>query len=189
MSNGRRRGTIVKWNEEKGFGFIRPEGGGDDVFFHISTVRGGRAGVAPKAPVAFTLTYDEQRRPRAAQVLPLNEPLGPVAVALAVAGAFLLGVAAIAATLGRSPLILLPYIVVSAITYGAYAIDKASAERGERRIPESSLHALELLCGWPGALIAQQYLRHKSRKPSYRLVYWGMVALNLAGLGLYLALG
>lgn len=189
MPDSQRRGTIVKWDEEKGFGFIRPEGGGGDVFFHIKAVRGGRAGVAPNAPVAFTLTYDEQRRPRAGQVLPLNEPLGPAMIALAVVGAFLLGVAAIAALRGHAPLILLPYVAVSAITYRAYASDKASAERGDRRIPESALHALELLCGWPGALIAQQYLRHKSRKVSYRIVFWGMVALNLAGLGLYLALG
>jgi len=37
--------------------------------------------------------------------------------------------------------------------------------------------------GWPGALIAQQTLRHKSRKESFRAVFWVTVVLNCAVLG------
>ncbi|CAM4467255.1 excalibur calcium-binding domain-containing protein [Shewanella livingstonensis] len=34
------RGTLVRWNDEKGFGFIKPETGNDkDVFIHISTLK------------------------------------------------------------------------------------------------------------------------------------------------------
>ena len=35
-----------------------------------------------------------------------------------------------------------------------------------------------LLGGWPGALIAQQTLRHKSRKASFRAVFWLTVLVN-----------
>jgi cold shock CspA family protein len=34
------RGTLVRWNDEKGFGFIKPEiGDNQDVFIHISTLK------------------------------------------------------------------------------------------------------------------------------------------------------
>ncbi len=43
---GEVEGTIASYNDEKGFGFITPNGGGADVFFHRSSIIGG-AGVAP----------------------------------------------------------------------------------------------------------------------------------------------
>ncbi len=44
------------------------------------------------------------------------------------------------------------------------------------------MHTLALAGGWPGALLAQQWLRHKSAKQEFRAVFWATVVLNVAGL-------
>lgn len=66
-------------------------------------------------------------------------------------------------------------LVLSAITYWAYAVDKRRAEAGLWRVPEGQLHLLELLGGWPGALLAQRRLRHKCSKGSYQVLFWLIV--------------
>jgi uncharacterized membrane protein YsdA (DUF1294 family) len=59
-----------------------------------------------------------------------------------------------------------------------YALDKSAAKNGAWRTQESTLHLLSLAGGWPGALIAQQKLRHKSKKQTFRAVFWVTVLLN-----------
>lgn len=66
-------------------------------------------------------------------------------------------------------------LVVSALAYGAYAVDKRRARAKERRLPETGLHLLELLGGWPGAFLAQRRLRHKCSKGSYQVMFWLIV--------------
>jgi uncharacterized membrane protein YsdA (DUF1294 family) len=76
---------------------------------------------------------------------------------------------------------------MSVATFIAFAIDKRAAKRGRWRIPEATLHLLELLGGFPGAIAAQQLLRHKSYKLSYRLVLGVIALLHIAAwIGLYL---
>ena len=43
------------------------------------------------------------------------------------------------------------------------------------------MHMLDLLGGWPGALIAQQQSRHKTVKASFQAAFWFTVLANLAG--------
>lgn len=76
-------------------------------------------------------------------------------------------------------LLLAVYIIMSLLTYLAYAADKAAARSGAFRTQESALHLLELFGGWPGALLAQRSLRHKTRKRSFQFAFWGCVVLNL----------
>ena len=81
------------------------------------------------------------------------------------------------------PAVLYLYLVGSLVTYFAYAADKLAARRGGWRTKEGTLHLLGLLGGWPGALVAQKRLRHKSRKASFQVVFWGTVVLNCGVLG------
>jgi uncharacterized membrane protein YsdA (DUF1294 family) len=77
-----------------------------------------------------------------------------------------------------SPLVPALYIVASLFTFIMYAVDKSAAREGAWRTQESTLHLLSLAGGWPGALVAQQVLHHKSRKRSFRSVFWLTVLLN-----------
>jgi len=75
------------------------------------------------------------------------------------------------------------YLGASLIAFVAYALDKSAAIHARRRTEESTLHLLGLIGGWPGALAAQQLLRHKSSKASFQGVFWVTVAVNCCGLG------
>ena len=70
------------------------------------------------------------------------------------------------------------YTLMSLLTFGLYALDKRAARRGKRRTPEATLHLFELLGGWPGALVAQQVVKHKRRKRGYMAVFVAIVALH-----------
>ena len=76
--------------------------------------------------------------------------------------------------------VVLAYALASLFSFCQYWMDKQSAQKGRWRTPENSLHIAELVGGWPGALVAQQVLRHKTRKVSFQLVFCGIVALHQA---------
>jgi len=70
----------------------------------------------------------------------------------------------------------------SLVSFVLYAWDKSAAAHGAWRTPESTLHWWALLGGWPGALLAQRLIRHKSVKAEFRTVFWATVALNVVAL-------
>lgn len=70
------------------------------------------------------------------------------------------------------------YLIASTVTFIAYAIDKAAAKHNHRRTPENTLHFFSLVGGWPGALLAQRILHHKSKRKQFQLVFWTTVFIN-----------
>ena len=78
-------------------------------------------------------------------------------------------------------LVLACYAVMSVVAFILYWMDKRRAERNEWRIAEGTLHAIELLGGWPGGWIAQRVFRHKTRKTPYMVVFWLIVAVHALG--------
>jgi uncharacterized membrane protein YsdA (DUF1294 family) len=89
-------------------------------------------------------------------------------------------------TWGMSELVGAAYLVASAACFAVYAMDKAAARAGRWRTSENALLLMGLACGWPGAALAQQWLRHKSSKPSFGARFWTTVVLNVGAFA-YLA--
>lgn len=102
------------------------------------------------------------------------------AATLLVLPAFLVLYVAVAILWRLPKAIALVYLAASVVTFFTYAFDKAAAKAGRSRTSEATLHLFALAGGWPGALLAQQLLRHKSVKAEFRAAFWGTVILNVA---------
>ncbi|GAA5205631.1 hypothetical protein GCM10025774_03740 [Microbacterium kyungheense] len=72
------------------------------------------------------------------------------------------------------------YLAMSIGGFAAYGVDKSAAKAGRGRVSEQTLLTVGLLGGWPGALIAQQVFRHKTRKRSFRRMFWFTILINVA---------
>lgn len=158
------------------------------MFVHIkSFVNRGRRPIGSDM-VTYQVARDRQGRSQGVKVAYSEERSPSIFSArrwpwsLIFAGLFL-GAVTGAVLAGHLPLFVLGlYVLGSGITYLVYARDKSAAKNDRRRTSENTLHVLALLGGWPGALVAQTTLRHKSRKTSFRIVFWATVVMNCAGL-------
>jgi uncharacterized membrane protein YsdA (DUF1294 family) len=70
------------------------------------------------------------------------------------------------------------YVIASPLAFILYARDKSAARNGDWRTRENTLHMISLAGGWPGALLAQQKFRHKTKKQSFRSVFRMTVLVN-----------
>jgi uncharacterized membrane protein YsdA (DUF1294 family) len=71
-------------------------------------------------------------------------------------------------------------LAVNAATFAAFAFDKRAAARGTWRTPERRLLMFAAMGGTPGAICAQQVLRHKTRKEPFRTSLWTIFGVQAA---------
>jgi len=70
-------------------------------------------------------------------------------------------------------------VAVNLLAYAAMVLDKAKARAGSRRIAESTLLSLAMMGGSVGTVIAQQTIRHKTRKEPFRSQLIGIVLIQV----------
>jgi uncharacterized membrane protein YsdA (DUF1294 family)/cold shock CspA family protein len=184
------KGKIAQWDDGRGFGWVVPETAAGSsgtaknrVFVHIKEFgRGPRPQVGDV--VTFLMGKDAQGRACAKNLRFLSKGL----VLRTVGTSSLMGLAGLLVlpVLASLKLPLQAWVVpgwmlvMSVAAWVVYRIDKKAAVNGVSRIPENTLHVLELLGGWPGAFLAQRVFRHKSAKVRYRVVFWAIVFLHQA---------
>lgn len=188
-------GILSSWNDDRGFGWIESSQGGEPIFVHVSAWPRGSGRPQMKQAVYFEVESGPKgKRAKNVQILRSRRVArqahrsGPaqwgkwgVATLLAIP-AFLV-LFAVVAVLWKPPLWVAGlYVAASVVTFIAYAADKSAAASGAWRTRESTLHLMALAGGWPGALLAQQLLRHKSTKQPFRQVFWATVVLNVVAL-------
>jgi uncharacterized membrane protein YsdA (DUF1294 family)/cold shock CspA family protein len=167
---GRELGTLIRWDNDKGYGFIRPKVGYKDVFFHIGSLPHYQRRPKIGDTLTFEIEVDDHGRSYAT-----SSKIKGVAWSLftLVWGCLLLLFLAylylaIEKLMPFHPAAL--YVGMSLLTIWAYGRDKRAAQLGLWRTREFTLHTMEALGGWPGALFAQIFYRHKLKKLSYQIV-------------------
>jgi uncharacterized membrane protein YsdA (DUF1294 family)/cold shock CspA family protein len=171
--SGESRGVVVSFDPDRGFGFIRAPGLGEDVFVHASEVVGG-GGLRAGQRVRF-LVEGTDRGPRAVRVLPGSIGLPPaLASATIVIGT--VSVSMVLLRLAGLPLALAWTIPISLATLAVWAWDKHRAVRDARRVPEATLLGLAAIGGTIGALFGVIALNHKRSKPRF-LMALGAIAV------------
>ena len=192
----RRSGVLADWNEERGYGFVEPNDGSRRVFVHISEFRADAPRPSDGDELAFAVGAGRDGRRQAVEVELLHSARAaraaidrqrstrrrapirwlPVAVVPLFTVLFVL-----LASYWRMPLwAVVLYPAMSVATFALYYLDKRAAVDSRRRTRETTLQIAALLGGWPGAILAQQLLRHKNRKASFQAAFWCLVVLNAA---------
>ncbi|QWF17774.1 DUF1294 domain-containing protein [Lysobacter capsici] len=177
-------GRITDWNDDKGFGFVVPTGGGARAFVHINEFQRGSRRPLVGDLISYFPVVDARGRTNARQIRHAGQkmevPRAPSRVPRAALGLAILSAGVAAAAFDLLPAVLVGiYIAMSVVSYLMYRSDKIAAQTEAQRVPEANLHLADLLGGWPGALVAQQRFRHKTAKQSFQMIFWATVALNL----------
>lgn len=187
----RYQGQVIEWHDDKGYGFIQPlnPGQGENrIFLHIKSF--SQRGPRPLAGalLEYEVIQDSKgrlntqrvsyvRRQSAQKIRPsvTGQSKAWRGWLITLYGAFII---ALQLTHQLPIWAMAIPVLLSGLTYLIYDLDKKAAQQGKQRIPEKNLHLLGLLGGWPGALLAQQKLRHKTAKTEFQQIFWATVVLN-----------
>lgn len=189
----RLEGALESWNVHKGYGFILLPLGRKSVFVHIRAFEGLEH--APRVGQVFSfepMIMDDGRMRGNHVRLVKDAPdraarsrsaAGPIVGALVFA-IFVIEYVLLAILWPMPVWPIAAYAILSFLTFLLYAEDKSKAQKGRWRVAESSLQIISLLGGWPGAILAQQLLHHKTRKRGFVTVFWAAVAVNMVAFAL-----
>lgn len=187
----RLQGRLVKWDDERGFGFIETEDA--QVFVHIKAIR--KIATRPRAGdrVSYAIGVGRDGRPAARDVeiaganprdwvaerrgLPERSFARESYRVYAALGLLVLLLAVV--ILRQAPVwVLAAYAGMAFVSAWNYWLDKRFAADGHWRTSEVTLLGLDLVGGIIGGLLAQHIFRHKTAKPSFAVWTFLIAALH-----------
>ncbi|MGK2914154.1 MAG: DUF1294 domain-containing protein [Porticoccaceae bacterium] len=184
----RHKGTITRWKDDQGFGFITPNEGGEQVFVHIKSFTNRQRRPAGDEAVTYALKTDAKGRLQAGNVVFVGDRTTGTSLPRLTFAVLFLVLVTVSVLTGKLPFVVLTlYLIASVVAFLAYADDKTAAKKQRWRTQESTLHLFGLIGGWSGALVAQQLFRHKSNKRSFQIQFWITVVANCGALGWWLS--
>lgn len=172
---------IIEWDRRNGFGFLRHQKG--KLFLHHRDFAEYHKRPCKGDKIRYKIGSDPKGRRCAVEAVHVNDggkitPLTWLALILLVTAPALAWSHFILVKKPQWIFLFLPLLVINLMTYVAYKKDKALARAKMWRTSEATLHFLELIGGWPAALLAQRQFRHKCSKASFQTAYWTIVILH-----------
>ncbi|MEI8380922.1 MAG: cold shock and DUF1294 domain-containing protein, partial [Planctomycetota bacterium] len=166
-------GRITDWYDDRGYGFVTPDLGGERTFVHVSAFECNATRPDRGMRISYKLGRDKRNRSYATCVCgvdyhpkhydPRTGSCGTIV------GALVLGAIAFGAYHRIvPPFVATAYLSMSALAIWLYGKDKFAAITNRWRTPEDTLHFVGLLGGWPGALFAQAVFHHKTQLSGYK---------------------
>lgn len=177
----RLKGTLVRWNDARGFGFIKVPELNKQVYLHIKSMREDRIRPVEGLELEFTLGQGRNGGPAAKDAIPVDLPKQrEVGLRIWVAAALIIMVQS-AVVLEVVPLwVEATYALMGLLSLYLYQTDKQAAAERRWRIREVSLNMADLAFGIIGGLIAQHLFNHKTGKPGFVIITGLIAGLHLA---------
>jgi uncharacterized membrane protein YsdA (DUF1294 family)/cold shock CspA family protein len=183
-------GLLKTWNDDRGFGFIEPLKGGQEIFVHIKSFPPGTGRPVQNQKLSFEVEQSSDGKKRAKNVLLARPPRSSSKSVFKPvrqwdkSGVYALcsfALIFLVVTIVWRPTLLFAvgYVLTSLACFLFYGHDKNAAEAGEWRTSEGTLLMLGMIGGWPGAIVAQQMFRHKTSKVEFQWAFWATVLLNV----------
>ena len=184
-------GFIKSWHDKNGFGFIQIDGQREVIFFHITAFAYEHFRPQLGQRVVCLVQWNERKKAWNATRVLLEEHQNSLHregvydfdnVYEGVFGIILFS------TLILSYYVILSWvlwplalssIIISGAAFHLYRKDKWNAlSRKKFRIPEGDLFLVSMLGGWPGAIIARHFYRHKISKSRFTIFFWACMVIN-----------
>jgi uncharacterized membrane protein YsdA (DUF1294 family)/cold shock CspA family protein len=192
-SSAEQRGVVVKFDADRGFGFIRPDGATDqttrDVFVHVSEVS-RRRNLHPGQSVRYRVKLTDKGavavavQPGSVLTIP---SLKYGLLGLGVAVAILIGAGLWFGWPSTPGLWLAAWMLSASVAcFTLFGFDKTRAQRGGERVPEVVLKGMSVLGGWPGGYVGMRVFHHKTQVKGFLSAYWPVYLLEVGVLAFLL---